>query len=194
MIGKDDVLGVVVVVVLVVVLMTGSWLINGWRYEAEIANLNKMHAEAATRAATAHVRAMAEAAARGEAIVLANAAREIALNQALEDKNEEIRRLATGRRCLDARVVGVLNRRDGAATHGGAVSQAAAQPVRPAAGAAAGADDGQGAIASAAAGEPYASDGDVAGWMALCRARYDACRADRDDLRQFYSASQPADE
>lgn len=76
------------------------------------------------------------------------------LNNQLGNAREKILQLS-GRACLDAGTVGVLNATgviDGAA--------AAGQPADPGAAAAAGAD------------VRFATDGDTAGYIALCRTRY----------------------
>lgn len=160
-----------------------GWIVNGWRHEAVIAALEKTYADAAKQASEQHATTLAEAIRRSDALQLEKAAQENAYAKNLKEKNDEIARLTTGRRCLDARVVGVLNR-DGAAANGGTVAQTAGLPVRADGPAAAGADDGKKADDDA----PYASDTDVAGWINLCRTGYDLCRGDRDRIRRFYDA------
>ena len=157
---------------------TAGWTANGWRHETTLSNLKSTYATAEKKAAEDHAVALAQANARGDRLMLAQAAMEITHNEVLREKNNEITRLATGRRCLDAGVVGVLNR-DGAATNGRPVPEAAGGAVRADGGAAAGADDGQ-------AAEHYATDADVAGWIALCQSRYATCRGRLDGLRRFY--------
>ena len=179
---------------LAVTVLAGAagWTANGWRYEAQLSDLKSNYATATEKAASAHAKALAEANERGNHLVIEQAAMENTFNETLREKNNEIARLTTGRRCLDARVVGMLNRDDGAASNGRSAPQAAGVVVRADGTAAAGADDGQetaGNDGADAGEESFASDADVAGWIALCRTRYDICRADRDRLRRFYDAA-----
>lgn len=178
-----------------IVLLLGSaiagvagWTANGWRYETKLSTLKSDHATAEAKAASAHAEALAKAAERGDRLVLEQAVMENTFNETLREKNNEIARLTTGRRCLDARVVGVLNR-DGAAPNGRPASQAAGIPVRPDGPAAAGADDGKETVRKDDTDEEqFATDADVAGWINLCRTRYEICRGDRDRIRRFYDA------
>lgn len=81
----------------------------------------------------------------------------IALEQ---EKNDEIRNLTTGRRCLDQRVVRVLN------GSGYGVSTPVAGPAPT---------DG-----------PAATDTDVAIWINGCRRAFDTCRGRIDAIADFY--------
>lgn len=83
------------------------------------------------------------------------------------EKDREIRRLTTGRPCLSAPVVRLLNL--SADSQPGAVSTAVA-----------GADAGD-------AG--FASDTDVAQWARLCRDRYDTCRGYLSELRLYFQGA-----
>lgn len=180
-----------------IVLLLGSaiagvagWTANGWRYETKLSTLKSDHATAEAKAAKDHAEVLAKANARGDRLLVEKAAMENTHNETLREKNNEIARLTTGRRCLDARVVGVLNR-DGTAPNGRPASQAAGVPVRTDGTAAAGADDGQETArkdSTDTGEEQFATDADVAGWIALCRTRYDICRGDRDRIRRFYDA------
>ncbi len=179
------------VVLLVASAIAGGagWTANGWRYETKLSNLKSDYATAEAKAAKDHAEALAKANAHGDRLLIEKTAMENTHNETLREKNNEIARLTTGRRCLDARVVGVLNR-DGAAPNGRPASQAAGVPVRTDGSAAAGADDGQEAVRKDDADEEqFATDADVAGWINRCRTRYDICRGDRDRIRRFYDAS-----
>ena len=166
-----------------------GWTANGWRYETKLSTLKSTHATATAKAATAHAEALAKANERGDRLLLEKAATENTYNETLREKNDEIARLTTGRRCLDARVVGVLNR-DGAAPNGRPASQAAGVPVRPDGPVAGGADERKEAVRKDDTDdEQFATDADVAGWINRCRTRYDICRGDRDRIRRFYDAS-----
>lgn len=80
------------------------------------------------------------------------------------EKDREIRRLTTGRPCLAAPVVRLLNLPDG--IEPGAVSAAVA-----------GNDAGDGG---------FASDTDVAQWSRVCRDKYNTCRGYLGALRRYY--------
>lgn len=178
------------VVLLVASAIAGGagWTANGWRYETKLSTLKSTHATDTAKAATAHAEALAKANERGDRLLIEKTATENTYNDTLREKNNEIARLTTGRRCLDARVVGVLNR-DGAAPNGRLAPQAAIVPVRTDGPAAGSADDGKETVRKDDADEEqFATDTDVAGWINLCRTRYDICRDDRDRIRRFYDA------
>lgn len=165
-----------------------GWTANGWRYETKLSTLKSDHATAEAKAAKDHAEALAKANARGDRLLLEKSAMENTHNETLREKNNEIARLTTGRRCLDARVVGVLNR-DVTAPNGRPAPQAAGVPVRTDGPAAAGADDGKETVRKDDTDEEqFATDADVAGLINLCRTRYEICRGDRDRIRRFYDA------
>lgn len=83
------------------------------------------------------------------------------------EKDREIRRLTTGRPCLAAPVVRLLNLPDG--IQPGAVSAAVA-----------GNDAGDGG---------FASDTDVAQWARVCRDQYNTCRGYLGALRRYYEGA-----
>lgn len=164
-----------------VLCFAAGWKTNGWRQEASLADLKKNWSAAVARTANEHARKLAAANVRGDELTLQLAERESALNTLEQEKNNEIARLVTGRRCLDAAVVGVLNRDRAGGSSTRVVSQAAGGAVRADGPAAARADDRPEA-------ERYATDADVAGWIGTCQTRYDACRGRLDAIRRFYGA------
>lgn len=168
-----------------VLCFAAGWKTNGWRQEASLADLKKNWSAAVARTANEHARKLAAANVRGDELTLQLAERENALNTLEQEKNNEIARLVTGRRCLDAAVVGVLNR-ERAGQPARAVPQAAGGAVRADGDTAAGADDGSKA-------ERYATDADVAGWIGTCQTRYDACRGRLDAIRRFYAGESAAE-
>lgn len=99
----------------------------------------------------------------GEAIAVALAASETARNQLAKDKTREIARLTSGRKCLSADAVGLLNT---ASTDPGLRLPApAADSARTAA--------------------TFATDTDVGQWASAARDQYDLCRGRIDALRQW---------
>lgn len=97
------------------------------------------------------------------------------LNRHLGDARARIATLS-GRPCLDAGTVRVLND-TGLPVDGGA---AAGEPSRPAAAAATGADD------------RVASDVDVAGYIALCRTRYGEVKSQLDQILDIEDRRHPS--
>lgn len=152
-----------------------GWTVEGWRKDAEIALIKASHAEATEKAATENAVALDNARHRGDQLALQLAGWENTLTAFAEEKNREIAKLLTGRRCLDAGVVRVLNRQSGAAQLSGSVPQATSLVLRPDATPAAPADDGA-----------FATDADVTQWVGLCQRSYDTCRARLDAIGNFY--------
>ncbi|MDR2113413.1 MAG: hypothetical protein LBQ62_09995 [Candidatus Accumulibacter sp.] len=145
-----------------------GWTINDWWWEAK---WGRREAEVAQSINATHqaVVAALEKARAVEAAGEAAAQRQIALeaqNAKLgKEKDDALRKLTTGRACLDAPVVGLLNADAFAANGPG---------LRPPAG----------GVARAAAG--FASDTDVALWARNARDQYDRCRGRIDALNAFY--------
>ncbi len=153
-----------------------GWAVEGWRKSAEISRLETAHANAVTKEATKNAAVLEEAQARGDQLALSLAARESTLTIFAEEKNREIAKLTSGRRCLDADAVRVLNTPNGAGRVGGLASPATGVVLRTDAAIAAPADDGT-----------FASDTDVAGWIGLCQRSYDTCRGRLDAIADFYN-------
>lgn len=166
------------VVALAVCLFGSGWLVEGWRKDGEIARLQGVQALAEAQAEKANAKRLAEASSRGDRLALQLAGTQETLTAFAEEKTREIARLTSGRRCLDGAVIRLLNQPAGLKL-GGVVPQTAGFVVRPNGAAAAGSDDG-------AAQDEFATDADVAGWINLCRARYDTCRSRLQSLADFY--------
>lgn len=164
-----------VLAVIAAALFAAGWAVEGWRKGAEIALIQKAHAEATEKAATENAVALSNAQRRGDQLALQLAGWESTLTTFAEEKNREIATLLTGRRCLDSDVVRVLNRQSGAARLGGSVPQAPGLVLRPDVAPAAATDDGA-----------FATDADVAGWVGLCQRSYDTCRARLNAIADFY--------
>jgi hypothetical protein len=145
-----------------------GWAVNGWRLNAEIERIKGAHqAEIARNALAATVR-LDDARKRND--VIETELNDLRLARAKQDqeKDDEIKRLTTGRRCLSAAAVGVLSRPAGAAL--GAVPPASSEPVPGTA--------------------RFATDTDVGLWARTCRSAYESCRADRAGVRKFYEGEQ----
>lgn len=145
-----------------------GWAVNGWRLNAEIERIKGAHqAEIARNALAATVR-LEDAQKLNDKI--AAELNDLRLARAKQDreKDNEIKRLTTGRRCLDAAVVSVLNGSTTASA--GAVPEAGSEPLPGTA--------------------RFATDSDVGLWARACRSAYESCRADRAGIRQFYEGEQ----
>lgn len=133
---------------------------------AEIETLKRTHAEAEAAAAAAALERLQHAQARGDELAQQLAAAETTLQTQAEEKSHEIARLTTGRPCLSAAVVRVLNS-PAPGNQPGTVPPSAGQP--------------------AAADGAAASDRDVAQWARVCRTRYDTCRVRLDALIDYHT-------
>lgn len=154
-----------------------GWTVQGWRSDSAAALRETGIAQQAAGAAAENAETLADAQTRAASLETMLAQTRITLQTFAEEKNREIENLVSDRRCLGSGAVRVLNRTAPAPTElHRAEAAAAGVALQPTAAAAAGADDG-----------PFATERDVAGWINNAQQRYDACRADRDAIRLFYS-------
>ncbi len=156
-----------IAITIAVAAFCGGWLGQGWRLKAEITRIEAEHAKAMRIALERALETERE----GDAIALRVLELEAEAITRGREKDDEIRKLTSGRLCLSADVVRLLNDRGSAslpAPTGGA--------ARTDVGVAADPDDGQ-----------WATDEDVAIWARFANDQYDACRARIDALRGFYS-------
>lgn len=165
---------ILIVIVFALLCIGAGWTAQGWRKDRDIATLKTTHATAALKVAEDNTTRLADAQAHGNQLTLELEGYRNTLTLFAEEKNREIDRLATGRRCLDGGLVRVLNRPP-TAQRGEGLPQTAGLSVRADGPATAGTDDGQ-----------YATDRDVSGWINLARTRYDTCRAKLDTIRLFH--------
>jgi hypothetical protein len=143
-----------------------GWLANGWRLEARAARAESARVSAAEAMARKNFDALVEAERQGEVLSARVAVAETARDIALQEAQNALLRVTTGRACLGNAAVRLLN---------GAARADLKPPLLPApAGAPAGAD--------AAA----ASDTDVAFWAASAIRHYDTCRGRLAALAEFY--------
>lgn len=155
---------------LVVTLAAGAgWAANGWRKDAEISRLREAAQADLARENGRGLLLLAAAQARNDDLIEQLASAENARQIIAQEKDREIQRLTTGRRCLDAAVVRVLNAGNPAAGPG---------LVPPAIGSALPAD------------AAFATDTDVGTWARQCRDAYDTARARLDAIRNFYQGAE----
>lgn len=152
---------VALAVALAGLLFGAGWVTQGWRKDAEISRIKTEQQKQRGKALSDALTKLSTAQATSEKLVAVLANSENARTQLAEEKDLEIRRLTTGRRCLDAAVVSVLNS-DAAAS----LPQAGPEPV-PADGA-------------------FTTDTDVGLWARICRDRFDTCRNRLNAINAFY--------
>lgn len=133
--------------------------------DAAVAKLQRDHANRETKAAEAALARLQDAQARGDALEARLAAEETNRQTQAQEHAREIKRLTTGRPCLNAGTVRLLNEP--------AIGLRTSALPAPASGA-------------AAEGAPAASDTDVAGWIDNARHQYDACRNRLDALIDWH--------
>lgn len=121
---------------------------------ADIASLKADHAKQQAAAEAAARQRLEAAIARGDSLSTHLAQTESALNKKTLEFSREIARLTTGRPCLGAAAVRLLNSAHDAA---GSVSQTSGQPD---------AEDGS-----------IATDTDIAEWVVNAQGQYEICRA-----------------
>lgn len=159
-----DGLKAVIAAGLAVLLFGTGWAVNGWRLHGRIAEIEAGHARTAAQQAGAALERLQVAQARGDRLVRQIAEADSARIQAQQEKNDAIRRLTAGRRCLDGDAVRLLNDAAGLKPRG--VSETAWR--------AAGSDAG------------FATDTDVGLWAGEARRAYDTCRGRLAALADFY--------
>lgn len=159
----------------------GGWAAEGWRKDAEIARINQTHQADKARETGVALLRISAANKLADELTLQVAGWEQTLTAFAQEKNNELARLVTGRRCLDGAAVRVLNRPS--PQLGGALSQTTSFALRAATPVAAHTDDGA-----------FASDEDVAGWVGQCQRGYETCRGRLGAIADFYHQAEQASE
>lgn len=157
--------------------LVAGWTVNGWRLDHDLQAVRQETAEREAERQKRLARALEEALAaqrRGDDLAAQVAASDAARIEIGKERDDALRKITTGRPCLDGPVVRLL---DGAA-------RVPADPGLRLSAAAGGA--AHAAAAAAADWGATASDTDVALWAWRARDRYDACRERIDALREFY--------
>lgn len=133
----------------------GTWRVQEWRYGAKEAQRleDERLAEEARQTDAKQQRQFNDTAAGRHAAKLAT------LNTQLGDARAQIATLSADRQCLDARTVGMLNNLGTASSLG--LRTPAGEPA-----------SAPGAVAAHTPNTGYASERDVADWIALCKVRY----------------------
>lgn len=142
----------------------GAWAWQANSYDAQIADMRSSIAESDRLRARAEATALQAAQVRGDVLTRDLLTREAMINRLSKEKRDALSRYTTGRPCLSADAVGVLNEQAGS---GSGVPQATG--------------------ITAATGATFATDADVGQWAADARASYDTCRSRLDALIDWHS-------
>ena len=142
----------------------GAWVWQANSYEAKLADIRSSIAESDRLRARAAATALQAAQVRGDTLSRDLLAREAMINRLSKEKRDALSRLTTGRPCLSADAVGVLNGTTGA---GAGMPQATGIP--------------------AATGGGFATDADVGQWAAAAIAAHDTCRHRLDALIDWHA-------
>ena len=153
-----------------VLLIGAGWKVEGWRAAKAAAEREQEIAQAEARGAEANLARVVAANARSDKLQAALTANEAALELLTKEKNDAIRRLTVGRRCLDGAAVRVLNQSVGQGIQQGPIPQAVSEPVSTDA--------------------AFATDTDVGLWIGQCQRGYDTCRGRLQAIHDFYEGEQ----
>lgn len=157
--------------VLAAVSAAGAWTVQGWRMDAALSELRSQHAQAQaalTELNAKHLRRVWE---RGDELATRLASQQTHITQLHQEQANAINRLTTGRPCLSADLVRVLNRTE--------------QPV---------ADRSEPLptpTSSPAANNAatFATDTDIGTWAATARQQYAECAARLGALIEWHGPS-----
>jgi len=161
---KEILLPLIIVAALVFFGFAGGAAFVAARKNAEIADIKRTQAENEVRVAQAASKRLEDAQALGDQLTQQLLDAEAARQKLAQEKNDEIRRLTTGRRCLDAAAVRVLNNAS-TGSQPGALPETARQPA---------AEDGA-----------AATDTDVGLWISNAWDQYETCRGRLGALIDF---------
>lgn len=144
--------------------LVGLWTGNALK-AGQLADLRNTQATAATAEAVANVKALADAKSRGDTLTTELNAYMAANTELIKERDDALRQTTTGRPCLGASTVRVLNSDPGSR-------------------------NGLPQTASSLAGTDgaFATDTDVATWINEAKGQYETCRARLDKLIDFVGA------
>ena len=142
----------------------GAWVWQANSYEAKLADMRSSIAESGRLRARAAATALQAAQVRGDVLTRDLLAREALINRISKEKRDALSHLTTGRPCLSADAVGVLN---------GTTGTGDGVPTPPG--------------IPAATGATFATDADVGQWAIAARAAHDTCRQRLDALIDWHA-------
>lgn len=154
----------IIVALIAALIFAAGWQIEGWRKDAEIERIERAHAEQRARDAQAAAEEIAAATRRGNELAARVAAAEATRDTALQETQDALRKVTTGKPCLSGAAVRLLNESNGL----------------------------KAAVPAVSSGEParvdatVATDTDIAQWAANAIRSYDTCRGRLDAIADFY--------
>lgn len=154
----------VIVAAVAALLFAAGWQVQGWRKDGEIDRIERAHAEQRARDAEAASAEIEAAVKRGNELAARVTSAESTRDIALQETQDALRKVTTGRPCLTAAAVRLLNQPAGLKP----------EPLPAAAGQPAGAD------------AAFATDTDVGQWASAAIRHYDTCRGRLAALAEFH--------
>lgn len=145
-------------------LFFAGWQVQGWRKDGEIDRIERAHAEQRARDAEAATAEIEAAVKLGNELAARVTAAESTRDIALQETQDALRKVTTGRPCLTAAAVRLLNQPAGLKP----------EPLPAPAGQPAGAD------------AAFATDTDVGQWAASAIRHYDTCRSRLAAIAEFH--------
>ena len=146
-----------------------AWTVQGWRMDSALATLRNSHTQAQAELTERNAKHLVRVWERGDELATSLASQQSRITQLHQEHTREINRLTTGRACLSAELVGVLNRTQPATTDG---PDALPAPT------------GSTAKSDASA---FATDADVGNWTASARQQYAECAARLGSLIEWHT-------
>ena len=146
-----------------------AWTVQGWRMDAALADLRNSHTQAQAELTERNAKHLVRVWERGDELATSLNIQQSHITKLHQEHTREINRLTTGRACLSAELVGVLNRTQPATTDG---PDAMPAPT--------------GSTASADA-SAFATDADVGNWTASARQQYAECAARLGSLIEWHT-------
>lgn len=150
-----------------------AWTAQGWRMDAALADLRNSHTQAQAELTDRNAKHLHRVWERGDSLSAQLAIQQAHITRVHQEHAHAIQTLTTGRACLSADLVRVLNNTQPPATD-------RPDPLP--------APTGQPAATDASA---FATDADVSTWAATARQQYAACAARLGALIDWHGPAQP---
>lgn len=144
---------------------SGAWLLGRAPLQVELAQQATSHAFEKTQLAQHAAKTLQDAQARGDALSVGLLSQQKQIDQLKTEKRDAIRQATTGKPCLNGPALRLLSSAPGLSV----------RDLPPTTG------------SVIAAGEPIATDTDIAFWMVDAGAQFEACRARLDALIDWHT-------
>lgn len=152
----------------------GGWIASKIK-DAEIARRDAISAQAQADVTRAALKRLADAQVRGDQLTSRLASLQEQADQLLQERNDAIEKVTTGRACLNSATVRVLNG-NGQGIHAPAVSEASREPTAA----------GSKSTVDPSADYEGATDTDVAQWISYAKRYYTVCQDRLQALIDYY--------